>query len=202
MAKRYLKNKLIHKDKINEELKLINNSNTDYVTPSGKIYCDYGNNMFYPKKTFINKSNGYLYVNINQKDGKQKQKRVHKLVAIAFIPNPNNYPIVMHIDDDKSNPNINNLKWGTISENTKDAYDKGLIKNSKGFENSQSMPVCQFDMNKNLIKIFGSASIAEKETGITKTGILNQCKYKTKTKPRCGYYFRFLNEYKKNNFVL
>lgn len=55
MAKRKLTNRLISKDDITEELRPIKNSETDYITPSGKIYKDYGNNMFYPKRNSTNK---------------------------------------------------------------------------------------------------------------------------------------------------
>jgi len=54
-----------------------------------------------------------------------KRFKVHRLVALAFIPNPMNYPIIMHIDDNGHNNIVSNLKWGTLSQNTKDMYDKG-----------------------------------------------------------------------------
>lgn len=49
MAKRLLKNKLVHRDDIHEDLVLINGSLTDYITPTGKVYKDYGDNMFSQK---------------------------------------------------------------------------------------------------------------------------------------------------------
>ena len=52
--------KLIKKEKIKEEIKLIKDSKTDYISSKGNIYKDYGDNLFYPKKNFINKNNGYL----------------------------------------------------------------------------------------------------------------------------------------------
>ena len=58
-----------------------------------------------------------------------KAVNVHRLVAIAFIPNPNNYPVVMHLDNNPHNNSADNLQWGTISINTQQAYDDGLIKN-------------------------------------------------------------------------
>ena len=64
MAKRKLTDKLINKQDIQEELRLIKGSLTDYITPSGEIYKDYGNNMFYHKSVFPNKNNGYLYCGI------------------------------------------------------------------------------------------------------------------------------------------
>lgn len=205
MARRKLINKLINIKDINEQLVLISESNKDYITPSGKIYTYYGDNMYFPKRSFINKSNGYIYVNIFNKEDKLVQRRLHRLIADAFIDNPNNYNIVMHIDNNKSNNNISNLKWGTTSMNTKQAFDDKLIINDKSFDDSQSMPVAQFDVNKNLINVFGSVSEASNIIKITKGGILCHCRHKIKhpeKAPRCGYYFRFLSEFDKFGFVL
>ena len=51
------------------------------------------------------------------KNGKSKLHAVHRLVAEAFIPNPDNLPIVHHIDENPQNNNVNNLKWCTQKEN-------------------------------------------------------------------------------------
>jgi len=201
MARRKMTGLLISKDEIKEELKLIKGSSTDYVTPTGNIYKDYGNNMFYHKSIFPNKNNGYLYCGITY-DERQKQRRVHILVAEAFIPNPNNYPIVMHKDNNKTNCVVDNLEWGTVQKNTQDAFDDGLQINDKSWEDSQSIHVCSLDMNGNLLKKYGSIGEASRDLGIAKTTILNQCNHKIKTKPRCGFHFRYLNEYEKLGFVL
>lgn len=201
MARRKMTGLLIPKDDIKEELKLIKGSSTDYVTPTGNIYKDYGNNMFYHKSVFPNKNNGYLYCGITYDEG-QKQRRVHILVAEAFIPNPNNYPIVMHKDNNKANCIVDNLEWGTVQKNTQDAFNDGLQVNSKSWEDSQSIHVCSFDMDGNLLKKYGSIGEASRDLGITKTTILNQCNHKIKTKPRCGFHFRYLDEYEKVGFVL
>ena len=201
MAQRKMTDKLVSRDTISEELRLIKNSETDYITPTGKIYKDYGNNMMYPKATFINKNNGYLYCGITYPEG-QKQRRVHILVAEAYLPNPNNYPVVMHIDNNKANPNVENLQWGTVSQNTKAAFDDGLQINDRSWSDSQSVHVCVFDMNYNLLDKYGSIGEASRALKVTKTTILNQCNHGVKTKPRCGYYFRYLSEYEANGFVL
>lgn len=201
MARRNLTNFLIKKENIKEEMRLIDGSSTDYVTPTGNIYKDYGNNMFYHKSVFPNKNNGYLYCGITYNEG-QKQRRVHILVAEAYIPNPNNYPVVMHLDNDKQNCCVENLKWGTVKENTQQAFDDGLQINDKGWKDSQSIPVCSFDLKGNLLNKYGSVSEASREIGVTKTTILNQCNHNVKTKPRCGYHFRYLSEYESNGFVL
>lgn len=60
----------------------------------------------------VNKDNGYLYVNLAGKN-----KTVHRLVALAFIPNPENKPCVGHKDTNRQNAKASNLEWVTYSEN-------------------------------------------------------------------------------------
>ena len=201
MARRNMNDKLIARNAIKEELKLILGSETDYITPTGNIYKDYGNNMYYHKSVFQNKHNGYMYCGITYPEG-QKQRRVHILVAEAYLPNPNHYPVVMHLDNDKTNLNVNNLKWGTISENTQSAFNDELQVNDKSWDDSQSIHVCVFDMQQNFLNKYGSVGEASRQLKVTKTTILNQCNHQVKTKPRCGYYFRYLSEYESNGFVL
>ena len=64
--------------------------------------------------------------------------RVHVAVAKAYIPNPDNKPFVNHKDGDKTNNHVSNLEWVTASENTRHAYDTGLMKSPKGFDNKLS----------------------------------------------------------------
>lgn len=201
MARRNMTGLLIKKENIKEEMRLIDGSSTDYVTPTGNIYKDYGNNNFYHKSVFPNKNNGYLYCGITYDKG-QRQRRVHILVAEAFIPNPDNLPIVMHLDNNKQNCDVKNLKWGTVQENTQNAFNNGLEVNAKSWDDSQSIPVCCFDLKGNLLQKYGSIGECSRQIGVTKTAILNQCNHNVKTKPRCGYHFRFLTEYESNGFVL
>lgn len=199
MAKRLLKEKLIDKTDIKEEMRLIKGSLTDYITPSGEIYKDYGNNKFFHKAQWLN--HGYWYCGITYPEG-QRQRRTHILVAEAYIPNPNNYPYVCHKDDNKENRHMDNLEWGTPSQNTKDAHDRFLLQNDKGWDDSQSIPVCSFNLQGELLKKYGSVGEAYRDLNITKSTILNQCNHKVKTKPRCGYWFRYLSEYEEKGFVL
>lgn len=68
---------------------------------------------------------GYLRVELHL-DGRKKRYKVHRLVAMTFIPNKENKPQVNHIDGDKTNNYVNNLEWSTNGENNKHAYDIGL----------------------------------------------------------------------------
>lgn len=62
-------------------------------------------------------SNGYPIVNLSKK-GKYKNYRVHRLIGLAFIPNPQNKPFIDHIDNNRTNNNIDNLRWCNNQENT------------------------------------------------------------------------------------
>lgn len=77
-------------------------------------------------KLTINTYSGYLECNLC-KDGQTKTKSVHRLVAQAFLPNPDNKPAVNHKDGNKLNNDVNNLEWVTAKENTAHAIQTGLF---------------------------------------------------------------------------
>ena len=62
-------------------------------------------------------SNGYYRINLYDNLGKYKTYRVHRLLGMAFIPNPNNYPCINHIDGNKLNNDLYNLEWYTYKQN-------------------------------------------------------------------------------------
>ena len=78
-------------------------------------------------------SKGYIGITLT-KGKKRYPKKVHRLVAQAFIPNPNNKPQINHIDCDKSNNRVDNLEWCTNSENQKHAFIHGLNNSKKANE--------------------------------------------------------------------
>lgn len=67
------------------------------------------------KIPFVNKANGYKTVDLWE-DGKSHKKTIHRLLAEAFIPNPENKPTVDHIDGNRQNNSLSNLRWATYSE--------------------------------------------------------------------------------------
>lgn len=69
--------------------------------------------------------NGYFAVNL-YKNGKSNHFYIHRLVAAAFIPNPNNYKYINHIDCNKTNNTVHNLEWCTQKHNIHEAMKNGL----------------------------------------------------------------------------
>lgn len=76
------------------------------------------------KKPYIS-NKGYKIIDL-YKNGQSKKYLVHRLVAIHFVPNPNNEKIVLHLDNIKTNTYYKNLKWGSYSENNAQAIRDGL----------------------------------------------------------------------------
>lgn len=81
------------------------------------------------KQYFVSRNRMYRCVYVKE-NGKQKGYYVHRLVAQAFIPNPENKPQVNHIDGNPSNNRLDNLEWVTESENIVHAYEKIIPKYS------------------------------------------------------------------------
>ena len=108
---------------------------------------------------------GYLAL-VLYKDNIGKNCYIHRLVAEAFIPNPQNKETVNHINGDKHDNRVENLEWSTYTENNHHAIQTGLngtehMRNKKG-----SMRVLQYDENMNLIAEYPSMREAERQTGI------------------------------------
>lgn len=116
---------------------------------------------FINEKIKINKSSHAKYMLVQLiKDGKNHQKLLHRLLAEAFIPNPNNYPCVNHINAQKKDNRLENLEWCTYSQNNRHAYDLNLKKGRN------RKPVLQFDKSGNLLNRFVSTYEAYKQTAI------------------------------------
>ena len=73
---------------------------------------------------------------------KHKLYYIHRIVAESFIPNPNNYPVVRHKNDDPTNNHYSNLEWGTHSDNTNDAIRNGKIvyDNNRNYVKNENHP--------------------------------------------------------------
>ena len=114
------------------------------------------------KKGFVKKNllstTGY-YTTYLVKDGKRHVKQIHRLVAEAFIPNPKNYPIINHKDENPLNNCVDNLEWCTQYYNVH--YGTGLLRNGL----ARRKKILQYDRDGNFIKMFNGRCEAIKEIG-------------------------------------
>ena len=166
----------------------------------GKIDRVVGERILKTSKT----SGGYLKVSL-RKNGISNTFLVHRLVAEAFIPNPDNLPCINHKDENPSNPIYTNLEWCTYKYNSNYGTSKKRISEKhKGkklspehirkMADSKSISIIQYDKNMNVIAIWTSGKEAEKLTGIDASNISQVCKGKRKTAG--GFVWKY-NEIKK-----
>lgn len=160
-------------------------SNFGNVRSVDRTYKHYkkGNTFLKGKNKSQSNSLGYLIVGLS-KNGKPKNIKVHRLVALSFIENPESKPFVNHIDGVKTNNHVSNLEWATASENSSHAFSIGLHKGShyglKGSRNPNSKKVSQYSENNVLINTFSSITEAYEDTGVHAQNISFACNDKYK----------------------
>ena len=138
------------------------------VTSCGKVWS-------YKSKRFLtpeDNGRGYLRVKLC-KDGKEKKYMIHRLVAEAYIPNPENLPQVDHIDNDKTHNYINNLQWITNRDNCRKSHNK---------------PILQYTIEGEFVREWSSAADVGKEV----KGNICHC-LKGKLKSAYGYIWKYKN---------
>lgn len=119
---------------------------------------------------------------------KRAYKQVHRLVAIAYIPNPNSLPEVNHRDTNKKNNRVSNLEWNTTLENQQHAWETGLKdkvrKQCSTISKKRVKKINQYDLQGNYIKVWESAREIERQLRINHTNIAACCKRKQNTAGR------------------
>lgn len=159
---------------MNNELKDIPEFTGLYAaTSDGRIYS-------YRRKRFmkiVNGNKGYKQVCL-QKDAKQYMRYVHRLVASAWLPNPDNLPEINHKDENKGNNDISNLEWCTHQHNIDCRTNIGVPK--------RAIYCIELD------RAFESIAAAAREFGVDAAHMHAVCNHPTHTAK--GYHFRYLEE--------
>ncbi len=184
--------RIYNTDSLKDEVwKFIKDSKYYYVSNLGRIKSinryttdSVGRNMFRSGRILmpIKDNNGYLGVKING-----KRYRIHRLLAIYFIENPQNKPFIDHINTIRDDNRIENLRWCDRIENANNPITiQKIINNSKGRKHSlitrrkmsnakigkpKEVPVIQMDMNGLILNTFSSMAMAERYTGINRRNI-------------------------------
>ena len=139
------------------------------VTSCGKVWS-------YKYKRFLNprlQTKGYLQIGLT-KNGERKNHLIHRLVAEAYIPNPNNLPQVDHIDNDKTHNYVNNLQWITLRDNCRKSNNK---------------PILQFSLDGEFIREWECAADVGKEVQANLVNCL---------KGRCKTAYNYIWKYKED----
>lgn len=116
------------------------------------------------------------------KNGKCKIFYIHRLVAEAFIPNPNNFPLINHKDENKENNCVENLEWCNNSYNL-------MYGNT---QNNKKREILQYDIDNKFIRKWNSIMQVERELNIKNNNIVSCCKGKRQSAG--GFIWRYANE--------
>lgn len=134
--------------------------------------------------TIITDNNGYGKV-ILSKNGVQKINLVHRIVAQAFILNPYSKPEIDHINTNRSDNKVSNLKWVTRKENVNNPITIKKLKHSK------NTPILQFTKDGILVKKWDSIIDAGRTLGIEKCSIVGCCKNRPHYKTAGGFIWKY-----------
>lgn len=147
-----------------------------FVSNEGQIFYDIKNNL--QRKMGID-TVGYYGCILTTKSNKQKRILLHRILALAFIPNPDNKPQVNHKDENKLNNDLSNLEWSTSKENA-----------NYGTRNKRlSKMVSQNTLDGEKIKVWNSLTEIYDKTGFSKGNISTCCR--GKSHQAYGYLWRY-----------
>ena len=172
----------------------------------------YRNQKLVKNLTQRTSNKGYKIVGLTEK-GKTNFALVHRLVAMAFIENPNDYPIVNHKDENPLNNQVDNLEWCNYSynriysmdmhpERRKELAEK-LVKHSprtiKGVPHKYNNRVAVVDENNNVVSVYENAVTVAVELGLQSCKVLEVCKENQnrpmgKKRRTGGHIFEFIEE--------
>ena len=183
---------------------------------------NYGNvrSLNYANRGFVKKlvpkisNRGYQWVELAQ-NGKRRQITIHRIVATAFINNPNNYPVVNHKDENKTNNNVENLEWCTRSYNVKYSMERhperftNFLSGHKGNRKKRDFyklkskyantHINQLDLNGEFVKQWFNFAELKHVMNYNNTSIKECCEGKRKT--AYGYKWEFADKNADSLFI-
>jgi len=188
----YYQSKTAYKRKLHLESNILEGENY-HITKAGVVINRTTGNVI---KQCLR--SGYPYVTIWNSEGHKKMS-VHRLLAIAYIPNPENKPFVNHIDGKRDNNSLSNLEWVTSKENAQHAIKTGLFAPKKGVDNplygkpspNRKAVVCTLQDGTELV--FGYAKDALLQGYATTVSKVHLCCSGSR-KTHNGYTWRFLSD--------
>lgn len=159
-----------------------------YVSNYGRIWSGRSQQFLKPKRL---DKHGHVGLCINN-HGTRKYLYLHRLIAEEFLPNPNEYPIVRHLNDDPTDNYVDNLAWGTRHDNMQDCIDNGNSYDltdedrERGLEKIR-IPVKSIDLKTGDERHYRSIADAARDLGLWSANI-QKVLYKER-RHTGGYYF-------------
>lgn len=169
-----------------EEWRQIRGFPDHFISNTGLVFSKISNRVL---KSKIDRY-GYEAISLSRL-GKTKHFTIHRLVAKAFIPNPDNLPTVNHKDENKLNNNVYNLEWSTVKDN-----DNFGTRNIRMANSKKKSPIAQYDMTGKIVTIYPGIKDAQIITGINRNCIREVCKGTRKSAGgyKWSYYKEIQNE--------
>lgn len=166
------------------EIKTIPNFPDYAVSMQGKVYS-----LKYNKQKEIQiKIDRYGYARVGLwKEGKRYDRTVHQLVAVTFLNQPDGYTQIDHIDRNKLNNDVSNLRWVTAKENIANKTFFQRVEQARINGNMKSKRVAQYSLSGIFIESYPSIAEAQRQTGITHISDVCQKKIKYDTKRTSVY---------------
>ena len=158
------------------------------ITDDGKVFSLNYNHTGKKKEVKPGICKGYYSI-VMYRDGESKTYTIHRLVALAFIPNPDNLPEVNHKDECKTNNNVSNLEWCSKSYNINYGTRNERCGEKHLNRKDLSKPVKQFKKDGVFIKEYPSMMEVERQTGYINSYISNCCKGRRKS--AYGYIWKY-----------
>lgn len=147
------------------------------------------NERFYKWKILTSTTKNYIFVHLSNKNKERKRMLAHRIIAKAFIPNPENKPFINHKNWIRNDNRVDNLEWCTCKENNRHAYfilkkqSKLFFENNpaeKWSKNKRSKKINQYTLSGEFIRKWDSIWEATRWTWILQPHICQCCKWKLK----------------------